>query len=55
MGVPIVAQQQQTQLVSTRMWNGALASLSGLRIWCCHELWPKSQTRLRSGIAVAVV
>ena len=21
------------------MWVQSLASLSGLRIWCCHELW----------------
>ena len=33
----------------------ALASLSGLRIRCCCELWCRSQTRLGSGIAVAVV
>ena len=26
-----------------------------LRIWHCHELWCRSQTQLRSGIAVAVV
>ena len=25
-----------------------LASLSGLRIWHCHELWCRSQIRLRS-------
>ena len=32
----------------------SLASLSGLRIWSCHELWCKSQTPLRSYVAVAV-
>ena len=32
-----------------------LASLSGLRIWRCCELWCRSQMRLGSGIAVAVV
>ena len=32
----------------------SLASLSGLRIQCCHELWYRSQTWLGSGIAVAV-
>ena len=31
------------------------ASLSGLRVWRCCELWCRSQTRHRSGIAVAVV
>ena len=33
----------------------SLASLSGLRIWCCHELWCRLQTRLGSRVAVAVV
>ena len=32
----------------------SLASLSGLRIWCCHELWCRSKTWLLSCIAVAV-
>ena len=32
----------------------SLASLGGLRIWCCHELWCKSQIQLGSGVAVAV-
>ena len=27
-------------------------SLSGLRIWCCHELWCRLQTWLRSVVAV---
>ena len=31
-----------------------LATFSGLRIWCCQELWYRSQTQLRSHIAVAV-
>ena len=29
----------QTRLVSMRMWVWSLPSLSGLRIWLCHELW----------------
>ena len=33
----------------------SLASLSGLRIWCCHELQCRLQMQLRYGIAVAVV
>ena len=33
----------------------SLASLHGLRIWRCHELWCRSQTGLRSCMAVAVV
>ena len=32
----------------------SLLLLSGLRIWQCCELWCASQTRLRSGVAVAV-
>ena len=32
----------------------ALASLSELRIWCCHELQCRSQIQLGSGIAVAL-
>ena len=33
----------------------SLASLSGLGIWRCSELWCRLQVRLRSGDAVAVV
>ena len=32
----------------------SLASLSGLSILCCHELWYMSQTLLGSGVAVTV-
>ena len=32
----------------------SLALLCGLRIWCCCELWYRLQTRLGSGVAVAV-
>ena len=53
--VPIVAQRKQTQLVSMRMWVWSLVLLSGLRIWHCRELWCRSQTRLGSCVAVAVV
>ena len=35
-----------TQLVSMRMRVQSLASLSGLRIWHCRELWGRSQTKL---------
>ena len=38
-----------------RMWVWPLASLSGLRIWHCHELWSRSQMQLGSGVAVALV
>ena len=43
------------KLVSTRTWVRSLASLSGLRIQRCHELWCRSKTRLGSYVAVAVV
>ena len=38
-----------------RMQVQSPASLSGLRIQRCHELWYRLQTRLGSHIAVAVV
>ena len=38
-----------------KIWVPSLAPLSGLRIWCCRELWCRSQMRLRSRVAVAVV
>ena len=37
-----------------RLWVQSLALLSGLRIWRCRELWRRSQTRLGSGVAVAL-
>ena len=33
-----------------RMWVPSLALISGLRIQHCHELWCRSQTRLRSAL-----
>ena len=42
----------KTQLVSRRMQVRSLASLSGLRIQCCHELQCKLQIQMWSGIAV---
>ena len=39
--VPIVVQWKWTQLVSMRTWVRSLASLSGLKIWCCHDLLPR--------------
>ena len=38
--------------VSMRMRVQFLASLSGLRIWCCHDLWRRLQTWFRFFIAV---
>jgi len=49
-----VAQQKRIQLGTMRWQVRSLASLSGLRIQCCRELWCRLQARLRSGIAVAV-
>ena len=46
-------QGRNIQLGTTRLRVPSLVSLSGLRIQRCHELWCRSQTRLRSGIAVA--
>ena len=43
------------QLGSMRMQFRSLASLSGLRILCCRELWCRLQIRLRSRVATAVV
>ena len=45
----------RTRLVSMRMWVWSQASLSGLRIQCCPELWCRSQMCLGSGVAMAVV
>ena len=42
------------QLVSMRTWVRSWASLSGLGIWHCHELWCRLQMQLGSGIVVAV-
>ena len=53
-GVDIVVQWKQLQLGTMRLWVQSLASLSGLRIWRCCELWCRSKTRLRFGVAVAV-
>ena len=53
-GVPIVAQWKLIQLVSMRIQVRFLALFSGLRIWCCHELWCRSLMQFRSHVAVAV-
>ena len=51
---PLWLRALRTQLVSMRMQVLLLASLSGLRIRRCHELWCRSQMQLGSGVAVAV-
>ena len=38
-GVLIVAQRKQIRLRTMRLQVQSLASLGGLRVQCCHELW----------------
>ena len=52
--VPVVGQWKQIRLGTMRLQVQSLASLSGLKIRHCRELWCRSKTRLRSGVAVAV-
>ena len=54
-GVPVVAQWKQIPLGTVRLKVSSLASLNGLRIRHCHELWCGLQTWFGSCIAVAVV
>ena len=44
----------EAKYVWVRTWFPSLATLSWLRIWCCHELQCRSQAQFRSGIAVAL-
>ena len=46
---------ERIRLGTMRLWDLSLASLSGLGIWRCRELWYRLQTPLGSGVAVAVV
>ena len=54
LGVPVVAQQKRIWLISMRMQVQSLALLGGSGIRHCHELWCRSQTWLRSHVAVVV-
>ena len=56
MRVPAVAQwvKSPTQCLWGQRFQ-SLASLSGLRIWCCHKVWLGLQRQLKSGVALAVV
>ena len=45
-----MVQQKRTGLVSVRTQVRSLASLSGLRIQPCHELWSRSQMQLGSHV-----
>ena len=51
-GIPAVAQWKRIWLGTMRLRVWFLAWLSGLRSWCCHELWCRLQTQLASGVAV---
>ena len=48
--------QRLTNLTSIHEDEGTIHGLphSGLRIWCCRDLWYRSQMQLGSCIAVAV-
>ena len=49
-----MVQQKLILLGTMRLWARSLALLSGLKIRHCRELLCRLQTRLRSGIAVAL-
>ena len=49
-----LAAQQVKNLISMRIWVRSLAPLSGLRTWCCHEPWCRSQKQLGSSTAMAM-
>ena len=49
-----MAQWKRIQLGTMRLPVLSLAPLSGLRIWCCRELWDRSRLQLRSCVTVAV-
>ena len=50
-----MVQLKQIQLGAMKFQVPSLASLSGLRIRHCREMWCRLQTCLRSCVAVAVV
>ena len=49
-----MARRKRIRLGTVRLWVRSLASLSGLRIRRCRELWCRLQMWLRSGVAVAL-
>ena len=54
-GVPVVAQWLKNLTSIHEDQFQSLASLHGLGIWRCGELWYRLKMRHGSGIAVAVV
>ena len=55
LGVAIMAQGLTNPTRNHEVVVWSLASLRGLRIWRCGELWCRSQTRFGSRVAVALV
>ena len=54
-GVPVMAQWLTNLTRNHGLRVQSLPLLSGLRIWCRHELWCRLKMRLRSCVAVALV
>ena len=57
---PLWLRGQRTRLGFIRMWVWSLTLLTGLRIWCCHELWyiswrPGSDPTLHRPTAAALI
>ena len=50
-----MVQQRRIRPGTVRFRVQPLASLSGLKLQCYHELWCRSQMRLRSQVAMALV
>ena len=53
LGVPLAAQRKRLGIMKLHVQS--LASLSGLRIWHCHELLCRLQTRLGSCVSAAML
>ena len=53
-GVPVVAAVEMNPTRNHEVAGSILASLNGLKIRRCREVWCRSQTWLKSGVAMAV-
>ena len=53
-GFPVMVQRKRIRLGTMRLPTWSLVLLIGLSIWHCCVLWCRSQTQLRSYIALAV-